>query len=323
MDGEPGARPRRARLERRGSAPGRAGVRYGHRNGSRICAEGPSRYCMYWAGVTQGHDRRDASIVALGADAALVRTPSYFKPHMTDDAFMAHYTAVAESSPIPVVLYNFTALTGVTLSVGVVARLAEHPNIVGMKESRSDAGFVSALVDGTPDDFCVLVGSAPMFYASLRAGAVGGIIALASVAPDECVELFDLVQSGRHDEARQLQERLTPLARLVTRAHGVAGLKAALDLLGYVGGSPRPPLRPVSDEAVAELKTGAGGPGYADEERHSGCSFRRGEAEPGSGLIRKQRPRLRQNLKLGRRTQTEKRTEKRRLVRAASMMVDN
>ena len=190
---------------------------------------------------------------AMGVDAVLVRTPSFFRPQMSSQAFVDHYRGVADGSPAPVILYNFTALTGVTLPVDVVATLAEHPNIVGIKESGPDIGFVSALVDQTPDDFCVLVGSAPTFYASLLSGAVGGILALAAVVPDQCVELFELVRAQRHDEARLLQRRVSPLARLVTRMHGVPGLKAALDQLGYYGGPPRPPLLPVSSEAVMEL----------------------------------------------------------------------
>ena len=190
---------------------------------------------------------------AIGVDAVLVRTPSFFKPQMSSQAFVDHYRAVADSSPAPVILYNFTALTGVTLPVDVVATLAEHPNIIGIKESGPDIGFVSALVDQTPDGFGVLVGSAPTFYASLLSGAVGGILALAAVVPDQCVELFELVRSQQHDAARLLQRRVSPLARLVTRTHGVPGLKAALDQLGYYGGPPRPPLRPVSSEAVREL----------------------------------------------------------------------
>ena len=190
---------------------------------------------------------------AIGVDAVLVRTPSFFKPQMSSQAFIDHYSAVADGSAAAVLLYNFTALTGVTLAADVVATLAEHPNIVGIKESGPDIGFVSALVDQTPDDFSVLVGSAPTFYASLLSGAVGGILALAAVVPDQCVELFELVQSKRYEEARLLQRKVSPLARLVTRVHGVPGLKAALDRLGYVGGPPRPPLRPVSPVAVAEL----------------------------------------------------------------------
>ena len=190
---------------------------------------------------------------ALGVDAVLVRTPSFFKPQMSGQVFVDHYRAVADGSPAPVILYNFTSLTGVTLPVDAVATLAEHPNIIGIKESGPDIGFVSALVDQTPDEFGVLVGSAPTFFASLLSGAVGGILALAAVIPDHCVELFDLVRSQRYDEARLLQNRVSPLARLVTRTHGVPGLKAALDRLGYYGGPPRSPLRPVSAEAISEL----------------------------------------------------------------------
>ena len=197
----------------------------------------------------------DASLraAAHGADAVLVRTPSFFKAQMTHDAFLRHYAAVADASPVPVILYNFTALTGVTLSVSVVSRLSEHPNIIGMKESGGDAGFVSSLVDETASDFQLLVGSAPTFFSSLMCGADGGIMALACVAPDECVTIYDLVRAGRNDDARVLQRRVTPLAHLVTRRYGVPGLKAALGLLGYVGGAPRPPLLPVPPEATDTL----------------------------------------------------------------------
>ena len=191
---------------------------------------------------------------ALGADAVLVRTPSFFKAWVADEALVEHYAAVAEASPVPVLLYNFAALTGVSLTVGTVARLAAHPNITGMKESGGDIGFISELVDATPDDFRLLAGSAPAFYASLLSGAAGGILALASVVPALCVELFDLVNARRLAEARALQRRLTPLARLVTRVHGVPGLKAALSAAGYAGGEPRPPLRPVREAAAGEIR---------------------------------------------------------------------
>ena len=181
---------------------------------------------------------------ALGADAVLVRTPAYFRTLLTAAALTDHYRAVADASPVPVVLYNFTALTGVTLPVEAVARLAEHPNVVGMKESGSDLRFVTALIDATPDDFALMAGSAPVFYASLLVGAAGGILAVASAVPDLCVELYDLVRAGRLDEARAQQRRLTALAGLVTSIHGVPGLKAALSHLGYTVGAPRPPLLP-------------------------------------------------------------------------------
>ena len=203
---------------------------------------------------TAGTVRAASRAAALGADAVLVRTPSFFRTLLTGDALARHYTAVADAAPAPVLLYNFTALTGVTLPVSAVARLADHPNIIGMKESGSDIAFISALIDETPDDFSVLAGSAPVFYASLVSGAAGGILALASAVPDLCVQLFDLVSAGRLEEARRLQRRLTPLARLLTRVHGVPGLKAALEIAGYVGGAPRPPLRPAGQAAVAEIR---------------------------------------------------------------------
>ena len=191
----------------------------------------------------------------LGVDAVLARTPSFFKSLLTADAFSAHYTAIADSSPVPVLLYNFTALTGVTLPVDVVSTLALHPNIIGMKESSSDLKYISALVDHTPDDFAILAGSAPVFYPSLLVGAVGGILALASVVPDLCIDLYELACEGRHFEARDLQRRLTPLAGLVTSVYGVPGLKAAVSILGFRAGVPRLPLRPLAADARNVIQT--------------------------------------------------------------------
>ena len=187
---------------------------------------------------------------AAGADAALVRTPSFFKPQMTTEAFVRHFTEVADSSPVPVLLYNVTAYTGVNLLPDAVERLAVHPNIVGMKESGSDIGQIAEYVARTPDDFTVLAGSATTLVHALCAGCDGAILALASLAPAECVLMTTLVREKRLDEANALQRRLMPLARSVGTSYGVPGLKAALELSGYAGGPPRPPLRPVSSEVV-------------------------------------------------------------------------
>ena len=189
-----------------------------------------------------------------GADAVLVRTPSYFKKQLTAEAFVRHYAAVADASPAPVVLYNFSALTGVTLPVEAVARLVDHPNIVGLKESGPDLGYVGDLIGVARDGFSVVVGSAPTFYASLALGAGGGILALACAIPDACVRIYEHVAAGRHDEARALQRQVVPLARLLTTRHGIPGLKAALDELGYAGGRPRRPLAPVAPDAVDEIR---------------------------------------------------------------------
>jgi 4-hydroxy-tetrahydrodipicolinate synthase len=187
---------------------------------------------------------------AAGADAALVRTPSFFKPQMTSDAFVRHFTEVADASPVPVLLYNVTLYTGVNLLPDAVERLALHPNIVGIKESGSDIGQIAEYVARTPDDFTVLAGSATTLVHALCAGCDGAILALASLAPAECVSMTMLVREKRLDEATALQRRLMPLARSVGTTYGVPGLKAALELKGYAGGPPRPPLRPVSSEVV-------------------------------------------------------------------------
>ena len=187
---------------------------------------------------------------AAGVDAALVRTPAFFKPQMTSDAFVRHFTEVADASPVPVLLYNVTLYTGVNLLPDAVERLAIHPNIVGIKESGSDIGQIAEYVARTPEDFTVLAGSATTLVHALCAGCDGAILALASLMPAECVSMMTLIREKRLDEATALQRRLMPLARSIGSTYGVPGLKAALELIGYVGGSPRPPLRPVSSEVV-------------------------------------------------------------------------
>jgi dihydrodipicolinate synthase/N-acetylneuraminate lyase len=210
--------------------------------------------------VGTGRESTQAAIKASrraaehGADAVLVRTPGFFKTQMTNDAFVRHYTAVADASPVPVLLYNFTALTGVNLLPAAVARLATHPNIIGMKESGGDIAQVADLVSNTPAGFNVLAGSAATLYPALCVGAVGGVLALGCAVPDACVRLFDLTRAGRHDEAVALQRELVPLARLLGPTHGVPGLKAALNLLGYDVGVPRPPLVPVADTVLPALR---------------------------------------------------------------------
>ena len=210
--------------------------------------------------VGTGRESTQATIKATrraaeqGADAVLVRTPGFFKSQMTNDVFVRHYTAVADASAVPVLLYNFTAVTGVNLQPAAVARLALHPNIIGMKESGGDVAQVADLVSQTPDGFTVLAGAAATFYPMMCVGASGGILALANVLPEPCAHLFELTTAGRHDEAIALQRRLVPIARLLGAMHGVAGLKAALNLLGYDVGVPRPPLVPLPDAILPTLR---------------------------------------------------------------------
>ena len=186
-----------------------------------------------------------------GADVVLVRPPAYFKAQMTAEALTAHFRRVADESPAPVQLYNLPA-TGVVLSWPVVQALAEHPNIVGIKETSVDLerlGQFASLGAG----FRVLSGSAPVFYPALMSGAVGGILAVANVLPDQMVAVYDHVRAGRLEEALMLQRAVTPIAQLVTSTYGIAGLKYALDLRGYRGGPVRSPLLPLADRAKHDI----------------------------------------------------------------------
>jgi 4-hydroxy-2-oxoglutarate aldolase len=210
-----------------------------------------------------GRDSTRATIAATrraasaGADAVLVRTPSFFKSQMTAAAFVRHYRAVADASPVPVLLYNFPAGFGVDLPGAAIEQLATHPNILGIKQSGGDLGKIAddvALARSLSKPFYVMCGAAPILHAAVLAGAAGGILAAACAVPEICVELFELARAGRHDDARDLQRRLTPLAKAVTSGFGVPGLKAALDLVGYTGGAPRSPLAPATPEAVAALR---------------------------------------------------------------------
>ena len=195
--------------------------------------------------------RRAAS---LGDDAVLARTPSFYRAQIPVRALITHYTAIADASPVPVLLYNYAAFTGVNLSPETIATLAQHRNIVGLKETSTDGAQFADLAGLVPDTFTVLAGSAPGAYTAFCAGAKGAILAIACVLPEICLDLLALVRAGRHDEALACQQRLTPIARAVTTGFGIAGLKAAMDLAGYDGGDPRPPLGPVAPDAIEKIR---------------------------------------------------------------------
>jgi 4-hydroxy-2-oxoglutarate aldolase len=189
-----------------------------------------------------------------GAEAVLVITPWYYDRAMTGDALRSHFETVADASPVPLLLYNMPANTGVNIPVSTVADLAPHPNIAGIKDSAGNIDQLTAIIRATPDNFVVMVGNTGAFLPGMLLGATGGILALANVAPRQTVDLFKAARAGRLDEARALNDRLVPLGNAVTRIYGIPGLKAALDLIGYAGGQPRPPLLPATPEAVEDIK---------------------------------------------------------------------
>src|SRR5713226_8372434 len=184
----------------------------------------------------------------LGYDAALVKTPHYYKPAYKPDVLIAHYRRVADESPIPVLLYSIPQFTGIALAAAEVAALSEHPNIIGIKDSSGNVQGIGEIIGATPPAFQVLVGSAASVYPSLAIGARGAILALACALPEKCVALFELFRQGHHYQARELQSVLTRASKLIVSELGIAGVKHAMDQRGYRGGIPRLPLQPLTDE---------------------------------------------------------------------------
>ena len=189
----------------------------------------------------------------LGYDAALVKTPYYYKPAYKPEVLIAHFRRVADESPIPVMLYSIPQYTGVTLAAADVAALAEHRNIIGIKDSSGNVLGIGDIIGATPPQFQVLVGSAATVYPSLAIGARGAILALACALPEKCVALFELFRQGQHEKARELQFILGRASKLIVSELSIAGVKHAMDHRGYRGGVPRLPLLPLHHEQKKRL----------------------------------------------------------------------
>jgi 4-hydroxy-2-oxoglutarate aldolase len=212
-------------------------------------------------------------LAEAGADGLLVITPHFYRRAMTQEALVSYYRCVADASVVPVILYSMPDLTGVAIAPETVARLSQHENIVGIKDSSGDLVGLTETLRLVPDDFSVLTGNGALLYAAMSAGARGGILAVGCVAARLCVEIFRAVEEGDHGRARELQRRLTPVARAVTVRYGIGGLKAALDLLGFVGGAVRAPLQSAGEEArgeIARLLSEAGLLGAEEDARRNG-----------------------------------------------------
>ena len=191
---------------------------------------------------------------ARGADAVLVQPPAFYKGAMTPAVVRDHYRAVADASEVPVILYQVpTRFSTLDFPTGLIAELSTHENIVGIKDSRGKLETVAELVTHTQRGFQVLVGSGALLYASLEIGAVGGILGVANLAPRECAQVCERFAAGDMAAAGALQKRIGALHNSVVGGMGVAGVKRALDLLGYHGGVPRPPLRPLPEARYDEL----------------------------------------------------------------------
>jgi 4-hydroxy-2-oxoglutarate aldolase len=183
----------------------------------------------------------------------LVITPSFYKSAITQDALVKHYQAIADTSPVPVILYSMPDLTGVRIEPETAAQLTKHGNILGMKDSSADIAKFAETVRLVPEDFAVMIGNGTVLCEALQAGARGGILAVGCVVPWLCIEVHGAMQAGDIDRAKLLQEKLTPLARAVTKTYGIGGLKTAMEMAGLVGGTVRAPLQRPDEAGIAEI----------------------------------------------------------------------
>lgn len=194
-------------------------------------------------------------VCEMGFDYVSVLTPCYFPKQIDGTALKRHYEKIADAVELPVLLYNAPGFTGgMKIPVQTVLDLSRHPNIVGMKDSSTEgpAQFLARL--DPAEDFYVLSGSANFFYPCLHLGASGGVISIANVLADLCCDLYSLFTLGHYDQARELHFKLARLNQAISGVWGVAGVKAAMDIVGFKGGSPREPLRDVTSEVAESIK---------------------------------------------------------------------
>ena len=203
--------------------------------------------------ATQLVMERNRVAAEIGADYALVLAPHYYKGGMNDAVLKTHFERLADESPLPLMLYNIPAATTLSLSPTLIAVLAKHNNIVGLKDSSGNVVNLTEIMRLVPDDFAVLTGNAPTFLAALSLGAKGGILAVANVAAEAFGEILAHFKAGEIEQARALQLKMNPLALAVTSRYGVPGLKAVLRAQGHPAGYPRAPLLDVSEEVEEEL----------------------------------------------------------------------
>jgi 4-hydroxy-2-oxoglutarate aldolase len=197
---------------------------------------------------------RSKAAANIGFDFVLVKTPSFYKSALTADALVEHYRRVADTSKLPVILYSIPQLTGIALEADLVARLAEHKNIIGIKESSGNVQRVGEIIAAAPEGFQVVVGSADTLYASLMLGAVGGVLALADCLPELCIELHRAVAADQIATARDLNLRILPASKKIVRQMGIAGVKCGMDYRGYYGGPVRGPLLPLNAGQKREVE---------------------------------------------------------------------
>ncbi|MCX7975087.1 MAG: dihydrodipicolinate synthase family protein [Candidatus Aminicenantes bacterium] len=193
-------------------------------------------------------------LAELGAEAALVKPPYYYKPKMTREALKTFFLTVADQAKIPIIIYHIPQNTGLILDSELIIELALHPQIIGMKDSSGNLATVGEVVPAVKSDFCFLTGAGSILFPSLQMGACGAILAVATVIPEICCRLYNLFRQGQYEEALAWQIKIIPLNKALTQTLGIPAIKYALDLIGLYGGEPRLPLLPLSDQDKEKIK---------------------------------------------------------------------
>ncbi len=188
-----------------------------------------------------------------GADAVLVLNPYYYKGLMTAEALSNHYFDVAEASPVPVIIYNMPANSGLDMNADTIIKISAHQNIIGMKDSGGNLGKMGDIRNCVKQDFQILAGSAGFLLPALSVGAIGGILALANIAPEHCLTVFKNFIDGDFESAKQMQIKMINLNSAITSKWGIPALKAAMDHLGLYGGLARKPIIPIKQEIKDQL----------------------------------------------------------------------
>ncbi|MBN1974095.1 MAG: dihydrodipicolinate synthase family protein [Sedimentisphaerales bacterium] len=202
-------------------------------------------------------------VARMGFDFVSVLTPHYFAKKMDGAVLKDFYLQIADSVDIPVLLYNAPGFAGgVVIPPQTVSELSKHPNIAGMKDSAptGPAKFLTMLDPN--EDFSVLAGSADFFYTSLHLGATGGTLSIANAMPEICCELYQYFRKSDFEHAKEVHFRISRLNQAISGSWGVAGVKAAMDIRGFKGGSPRHPLKEITTEGIEKIRQTILGEGF-------------------------------------------------------------
>ena len=191
----------------------------------------------------------------LGVDLLLVITPNYFRAKMTSAALRAHYETIAEGVETPLAVYSIPQFTGLKIEFQTVAALAQHPNIIGIKESSGDAAYDRQILRSVPSNFRVFLGSHLLLLKGLQWGAAGGILGASNFVPDICLKVYEAFRRKNWKRAQRIQRELNRLGRKLNFPFGVAGIKAAIECRGLVGGAVRSPLLPLTLEERRLVQT--------------------------------------------------------------------